>query len=585
MTISFGHDPINEELERVLGLLETKSWNNSESQRVDLKEEAGRRDRQGNVLPGQPRNEDAAKQVAGESACMANTPGSGALILGVADDGTAIGTRLESEWLRQRVYELTDRQLTLEIQHIELNGERILLVRPPEAIEPIRWKGKISWRIGDRCEEVDAATWHTKRMLMFNYDWSAQSSTVSAEHTREASVEVARRFLSESTEPHATELASRPTGELLRRLNVIDGEGNLTNAGVLAFVGRDAPALDYIRRPASGADSTQRVRQGNRGLLEELQEVLTYISSHVSLVHLPSIASRGQVPELPEIAIREAVVNGLAHREWGIAEPTVVEHVGLTLRVTSPGGFFGGVNPSNIITHPSRSRNRSLTELFAALRIAEREGIGVDRMFGEMLRAGHRPPSIIEVDGPYVRTSLDGDSVDAAWVEWSNSMSPSGVAQELNSLLLLDRLVKHGWLDRPIAESVLQLGESETIGAINRLQSSEVNGQAVIQLVKGIPDHQDGAWQLTGAAHRALMEADKRLGSTRAWPNRGRLAVTYAQARGRISSTELGSLTYSSPSNVGGILRELEDDGQLTPSRSNRRGAGFYYKPTSDPSS
>lgn len=58
--------------------------------------------------------------------------------------------------------------------------------------------------------------------------------------------------------------------------------------------------------------------------------------------------------------------------------------------------------------------------------------------------------------------------------------------------------------------------------------------------------------------------------------------MTYAAARGRISSTELGSLTYSSPSNVGAVLRELEEAGRLIPSRANRRGAGFYYKFASD---
>ena len=53
-----------------------------ETQAIDFKEEAGRR--QGReLLPGRPENPDAATKLADEVACMANSPGGGALIVGV----------------------------------------------------------------------------------------------------------------------------------------------------------------------------------------------------------------------------------------------------------------------------------------------------------------------------------------------------------------------------------------------------------------------------------------------------------------------------------------------------------------------
>ena len=65
----------------------------------------------------------------------------------------------------------------------------------------------------------------------------------------------------------------------------------------------------------------------------------------------------------------------------------------------------------------AQSRNRTLTELFAAIRVAEREGVGVDRMVKEMLRLGHRAPEIEQIEGPFVRVSRVGDPVDIAWIE------------------------------------------------------------------------------------------------------------------------------------------------------------------------
>ena len=48
--------------------------------------------------------------------------------------------------------------------------------------------------------------------------------------------------------------------------------------------------------------------------------------------------------------------------------------------MTSPGGFIGGVMPSNIISHPAVPRYRSLAEALARLRLAEREGIGAEEV-------------------------------------------------------------------------------------------------------------------------------------------------------------------------------------------------------------
>src|SRR5699024_2220186 len=129
-------------------------------------------------------------------------------------------------------------------------------------------------------------------------------------------------------------------------------------------------------------------------------------------------------------------VNGVIHRDWQTAAPTVVEHVGDSLIVTSPGGFIGGISPDNIITHPSTPRYRSLTAIMAALHLAEREGIGVDRMVAEMLALGHRPPSIQEIAGPYVRVSLLGGPPDSEWMQFLDTCVPASVPRDVDMLLL-----------------------------------------------------------------------------------------------------------------------------------------------------
>ncbi|MDO8143946.1 ATP-binding protein [Isoptericola sp. 178] len=548
-----------------------------ERQVVDLKEEHGRRDKSGAVGPGLANNELAARELAAAAACMANTPGGGALIVGVSDDGDLIGTELDADWLRHRLWELSSRSLTVDIGVRTCRGTRLLVVLAPQALEPIRVDGRIRWRVGANCVDVDPHTWHAKRMAALHDDWSSDPSTVTADQVRPGAVQQARDMLQASTEPHAAELARQPDLDLLRRLNVVTPDGYLTNAGVIAFVGRGDPCLDYVKREHQGGDSLTRVRRRDRSLLEELGELLAALEANTPAVHVRRGLVIGQQREIPLRAAREAVVNGVAHREWASPEPTLVEQVGRSLRVTSPGGFVGGVTPDNIITHPSRSRNRALSELLAALRVAEREGVGVDRMIGEMIRRGHPRPQIEEIGGPNVRASLIAEEVDEPWVAWLDEVEPIEQSDDVNTLLVLRQLVDRRWTDPLQSSRLIQDTVERASGVLARLSRASVGGRPLVQRLNGVPDSADPVWTLTSAARERLSDLDQELAYTRPIPRRETIARDYVRERGRISSTELGGLVDASPTNVGGTLRILEDEGLVEPAWPSRRGKGFHY--------
>lgn len=421
-------------------------------------------------------------------------------------------------------------------------------------------------------------------MTALNYDWSAEQSTCPASEARPQAVAIARDFLRESGETTAYDLAATSDLQLLRRLNAVTGQGMLTNAGVLVFAGRGSPSLDYVRREHAGGDSVARVRRSDRSVLEELAEVFVVLDAHIATRHLQTGLAMAQVREIPRLAAREAIVNGIAHREWGQPEPTVVEHVGRTLRVTSPGGFFGGVNEQNIITHPSQSRNRALTQLLADLRVAEREGIGVDRMVRDMVRIGHPPPDIREITGPFVRTSLVGDAIDEPWVAWLARVEPKEESQDINSLLILRRLLTDRWVDTTSAAPLIQLTVEEARGAIAKLSLATVDGSPLLRLVDGVPPGAEPVWALHPGALDMLDNLDRNAGRQRVGPTRNEVARRYAQAKGRISTTELASLTGGSPSNMGPVLKDLEAEGCLAPSSNARRGRGFFYRWSEGPS-
>ncbi|MGH3279985.1 MAG: AlbA family DNA-binding domain-containing protein, partial [Trebonia sp.] len=134
-----------------------------EREHVDFKEEAGRRGRGGALNVGSPHNEEAARHLANEVACMANTPGGGAIVVGVDDrSGRLLGAALDAEWVRHRVYELLDVAPSIEERSVQ--GTRLLVLHVAQASEPVEGvDGRIRWRAGGHCTPVDRAEYWLSR--------------------------------------------------------------------------------------------------------------------------------------------------------------------------------------------------------------------------------------------------------------------------------------------------------------------------------------------------------------------------------------------------------------------------------------
>lgn len=581
MTVGF-FDPVAKHVAEVLAKLAAgEPPSRIERAQVDVKEEPGRRGPRGDILPGQRENEDAARYLAGEMACFANTPGGGAIILGVANDGQRIGTVIESEWLRHRIWELTDRRLTVSATAIDLEGTRLLLLTAHQSLEPIRYAGRLRWRLDDHCVEMDATSWYADRQQRAGVDWSAQPSGHTLADVSAVAVEVARRYLDVAAaggDERAAELAAASTPDLLRRLHVVDADRRLTNAGSLLFVETPDMGIHYIRRDVAGSDSVSSVRT-SAPLLQQLAEVEKAAEVGNRLVHIAEGFAHGQARAIPPRALREAIVNGVVHRDWLSRQPTTVEHVGDTLTVTSPGGFIGGIAPSNIITHPSAPRYRNLAEAVAALRLAEREGIGIDRMVRDMLARGHAEPAIAEIPGPYVRVALVGGDPDELMLAFLASLVPPAAARDVDMLLLLHHLTRHGWVDVRRAAPVLQRSHLETDAAIIRLAATRSNGDPVIVPVRGVPAGQPPAYRLSDQAREEL---GPRLAHLESPAGRTALIADWAHGRGRVSSTEVADLTGLSVPYVGSLLSGMESDGILHPGRASRMGRGFFYVPAGD---
>src|SRR5699024_3662807 len=228
----------------------------AERQRVDFKEEAGRRGAAGRLLPGTAENTKAADQLADEVAAMANTPGGGALIVGVEDrSGDLLGTDLDVEWLRQQIYRRVE--VAPEIEARVEQGIRLLVIYAAEAREPVDdTSGRIRWRVGAASVPVDRGEWWARRQDRSGWDPMARPTAFTMDSVKPEAIAVARDYLArrDTSDEAQADLAKAAPSDMLRRIGVLSVTGYLTEAGALLFCSAPRPWLTWTRLDVEGGD-------------------------------------------------------------------------------------------------------------------------------------------------------------------------------------------------------------------------------------------------------------------------------------------------------------------------------------------
>ncbi len=147
---------------------------------------------------------------------------------------------------------------------------------------------------------------------------------------------------------------------------------------------------------------------------------------------------RKELPAFNELAVREAILNAVSHRDYRLSGSTFVKQWPAKIEVTNPGGFPPDVTPENILFRQS-PRNRRVAEALAKCGLVERSGQGADRMFGAALREGKLPPDFSRSDPYHFSVVLNGKVQDELFLGFLERLSQETQAEiHVEDLLVFD---------------------------------------------------------------------------------------------------------------------------------------------------
>ena len=232
----------------------------------------------------------------------------------------------------------------------------------------------------------------------------------------------------------------RPLEEALEQLRIVrNTEGVLrpTLVGLLVFGTYPQtyePQLVITFVQYYGVTEEEQTPRGERFLdnrkfegpvLKMVDNAVNHVMATIRKSSLIEGLLRRDIPEYPEGAVREAVVNAVAHRDYSNFVRGSYVQIRLfadRLEIQSPGGLYGNVTEDTIEEEQS-TRNRTLMRLMEDLHIVENRGSGISTMIRAMRHANLEPPRFRDRRNSFRLTLHSHTLMSPEAVSWLNQFA------------------------------------------------------------------------------------------------------------------------------------------------------------------
>lgn len=342
---------------------------------------------------------------------FANTDG-GRLILGVADDRSVVGVS-DPDRLARTVDSVASQNcqppITILQEIVAKDGRPILVVNVPKGDERPYATNRGVYFIRTTSGRRRASRQELLRLFQSVESLYYDEVPLLKAHLSDISRDAFEHFFAQVYgRPLSEEDASFE--DILRNLRLFHND-HPTVAGLLLF-GRNPQqfmphaTIEAARIRGSDLATPPADRKSCTGRLPDVfEQADRFLYIHLPIAHEIKGFEPETRPEIPEAALREALVNGLCHRDYTIHGPIRVLIFDDRVEVRTPGTL-----PNTVTIEAMRlgaahvPRNPLIYTLFARLGLVTGIGSGVQRLMTLVRRHTGREPDLAQVENEFVVT-------------------------------------------------------------------------------------------------------------------------------------------------------------------------------------
>ena len=318
-----------------------------------------------------------------EICAFANATG-GAILIGVDDAGAIVGVmdhnRLKSQV--QSIARSVDPPVAVEV---ESAGDVLCVTVPEQHAKPYSFGGRFFIREGATCQQLsrdEIREFFFKEGLIRLDETPCNAFDPSVEITPQRWVEFAERA---GIDPGLDPVA------VLENLHLVKDAG-MTHAGawlladdITRFTLQAGVTCAVFRGSAKTHILDRKEFHGN--LYAIYQDVMAYFQAKLNSALIPHAQGRDERLELPESALREAVVNAIAHRDYRSTANVQVYIFQDRVEIVTPGGLPAGMREEDLGSK-SVPRNPLLFSTLYRMKLVEQIGSGIRRIHDACLEHG-----------------------------------------------------------------------------------------------------------------------------------------------------------------------------------------------------
>ena len=317
---------------------------------------------------------------------MLNKHGAGELYFGIRNDGTALGQDVSDKTLRSishAILDFIEPKIYPEITAVKLDDKTCIRVKFEGAESPYFAYGRAYLRVAD--EDRQLTSKELQKIILTNaknkVPWDLEAPEKNP-YTIDAINEIAlKTFIDRANLVGRIDFPYTNKVEILKKLKLTSG-GALTNAAEALF---GEGVIDLQMAMFAGVERLTfiDIKRESGNIFKLIDSAELYIKNMIKWRVKFGKMQREEIPEVPIEAIREAIVNSFAHRDYRNNKSNEVAIFKDRIEIYNPGDFPEGYTPEDFINGEERSilRNALIAQILYFSKDIESWGSGIKRIY------------------------------------------------------------------------------------------------------------------------------------------------------------------------------------------------------------
>lgn len=272
----------------------------------------------------------------------------------------------------------------------------------------------------------------------------------------------------------------------MRTLKLIDQDGLYSN---LALLLSDQCVYTIKVAVFQGTDQTifKDRREFSGSLMKQMNEVYAFIDFRNQTRATIEKLLRIDVRNYPEIAVREALLNLLVHRDYSFSASALISMYTDRIEFVSIGGLIPGIDLEDIMVGISVCRNQDLANVFYRLHLIEAYGTGMGKIM-KAYEGMEEKPSIettknaFKIILPNINAKYEPGNASALKTETAtNTDAKTKKILSEEEEKILEYAQSHGAITRNDVIELLEVSTSTASRVIRKMVKSNIlkqNGKA-----------------------------------------------------------------------------------------------------------